>query len=75
MSDMLKFLRSTLIIGFIFYLIFLFAKFLLIPFFIFIIIMKLLGGLSSVKFNYNVNNAKKKQSKKDVIDGEFEEVD
>ena len=37
--------------------------------------MKLLGGLSSVKFNYNVNNAKKKQSKKGVIDGEFEEVD
>ena len=75
MSDMLKFLRSTLIIGFIFYLIFLFAKFLLIPFFIFIVIMKLLGGLGGIKFNYNVNNAKKKQSKKDVIDGEFEEVD
>ena len=74
MNDILKTLRSFLILGFIFYLIYLFAKFLLIPIFIFILIMKLLKMIN-VKFRFNNQKSKKNKSNNDFIDGEFEDLD
>jgi len=73
MLDILKTFRSILILGFIFYLIFLFAKILLIPIFIFIIAVKL-SKMINIKFNHK-DNSKKSQSKSNIIDGEFEELD
>ena len=71
MNNILKTLRSIIVLGFIFYIVFLFAKFLLIPIFIFILIMKLLRMLN-VKLKY-----KNKQTKNtdDIIDVDFEELD
>ena len=74
MNDILKTLRSFLILGFIFYLIYLFAKFLLIPLFIFVLIMKLFR-MMNVKFKFNNQRSKKNKSDNDVIDGEFEDLD
>ena len=74
MNDILKTLRSFLILGFIFYLIYLFAKFLLIPILIFILIIKLFR-MMNVKFKFNNKRSKKNKSDNDVIDGEFEDLD
>ena len=76
MNDILKTLRSFLILGFIFYLIYLFAKFLLIPIFIFILFMKFLKMVNiNFKFRKKRKTSKEKQSQNDVIDAEFEDLD
>ena len=74
MNDILKTLRSFLILGFIFYLIYLFAKFLLIPIFIFVLIIKLFR-MMNIKFKFNNPQSQKNKSDNDVIDGEFEDLD
>ena len=74
MNNILKTLRSFLILGFIFYLIYLFARFLLIPIFIFVLIMKLFKTVN-IKFKFSDQNSKKNKSNSDVIDGEFEDLD
>ena len=74
MNNILKTLRSFLILGFIFYLIYLFAKFLLIPIFIFVLIMKLFR-MANVKFKFNNPEQKKNKSDNNVIDGEFEDLE
>ena len=71
MNNILKTLRSIIVLGFIFYIVFLFAKFLLIPIFIFILIMKLLRMLN-VKLKYKNKPTKKTD---DIIDVDFEELD
>jgi len=71
MNNILKTLRSITVLGFIFYIVFLFAKFLLIPIFIFILIMKLLRMLN-VKLRYK---NKQTNNTDDIIDVDFEELD
>lgn len=74
MNDILKTLRSFLILAFFFYLIYLFAKFLLIPIFIFILIIKLIKMIN-IKFRFNNQKYKKDKSNNDFIDAEFEDLD
>lgn len=74
MNDILKTLRSFLILGFIFYLIYLFAKFLLIPIFIFILVMKFLRMIN-FKFKIRKKRSRKNDSENNIIDAEFEDLD
>ena len=74
MNDILKTLRSFFVLAFIFYLIYLFARFLLIPIFIFVLIMKLIRMIN-VKFKFNNQKSKNNKSNNDIIDGEFEDLD
>ena len=76
MNNILKTLRSFLILAFIFYLIYLFAKFLLIPIFIFVLFMKFLKMINiNFKFRRKTDSSEKSQSKNDIIDAEFEDLD
>ena len=74
MTDILKTLRSFFVLAFIFYLIYLFARFLLIPIFVFVLIMKLIRMIN-VKFKFNKQKSKKNKPNDDIIDGEFEDLD
>ena len=74
MNDILKTLRSFFVLAFIFYLIYLFARFLLIPIFVFVLIMKLIRMIN-VKFKFNKQKSKKNKPNDDIIDGEFEDLD
>tara|TARA_B100000131_G_scaffold293553_1_gene308975 strand:- start:159 stop:401 length:243 start_codon:yes stop_codon:yes gene_type:complete len=80
MNAILKTVRFSLILGFILYLIYLFAKFLFLPIFLFIIILKL---FRMIKVKFKSNNKKtfnNKESKineidDDIIDGEFKDLE
>ena len=74
MVNILKTLRSFFVLAFIFYLIYLFARFLLIPIFVFVLIMKLIRMIN-VKFKFNKQKSKKNKPNDDIIDGEFEDLD
>jgi len=74
MYDIIRILRAGVIIAFIFYLLWKFAQYLLLPLIIFIIIMKL---LSFVKIKPKKTNKNKSENQNDdqFIDGEYEDLD
>ena len=73
MYDIIRLLRTTVIIAFILVIIWKVAQNLLLPIVIFIIVMKL---FSSIKINKKTANKKKSKKKKDrVIDVDYEDVD
>jgi len=74
--NILKTLRFSAIITFVFIMIFFFAKYLLLPIVIFILTMKLLGYFKFKKIiKKKAKNPKKKHHDKSFIDAEYEELD
>ena len=74
MYNLLKSLRLSLILLFICSLIFLFAKYLLLPIIIFMFITKFLGYFKFKKpINKKSNNNRDNDSK--IIDAEYEDID
>ena len=73
MYDIIRILRTGVIIGFIFYLLWQFARYLLLPLIIFIIIMKLLSfiKIKPKKTNKDTSN---NQDDEQFIDGEYEDL-
>ena len=74
MYDIIRILRTAVIIAFIFYLLWQFARYLLLPLVVFIIIMKL---LSFIKVTKTKSSSDTSNSKDDdhFIDGEYEDLD
>ena len=74
MYDIIRILRAGVIIAFIFYLLWQFARYLLLPLIIFIIIMKLLSFVK-IKQKKTSKNKSETQNDDQFIDGEYEDLD
>ena len=74
MYDIIRILRAGVIIAFIFYLLWQFARYLLLPLIAFIIIMKLLSFIK-IKPKKNNKNNPNNQNDDQFIDGEYEDLD
>ena len=73
MYQLIRTFRFTIILLFVLTLIFLFAKYLLLPIIIFIIIMKV---FNKIKFNkVKKTTSQSKKTNNTIIDAEYEEVD
>ena len=73
MYDIIRTLRFSAIIAFFLYLVYLFARFLFLPIFIFVLIMKL---FSYIKINKKqTKNTNSKKGKDNVIDVDYEDAD
>ena len=76
MYNLIKTFRLGIIISFFLIIFFLFAKFLLLPITMFILIIKLLGYFKFKKITKNkTKKTNKKHHDKSFIDAEYEEVD
>ena len=74
MYDIIRILRAGVIIAFIFYLLWQFARYLLLPLVIFIFIMKLLSFVK-IKPKKTNKNKSENQNNNQFIDGEYEDLD
>ena len=73
MYHLIRTFRFTIILLFVLTLIFLFAKYLLLPIIIFVIIMKV---FNKIKFNkVKKTTSQSKKTNNTIIDAEYEEVD
>ena len=73
MYQLIRTFRFTIILLFVLVLIFLFAKYLLLPIIIFVIIMKV---FNKIKFNkVKKTTSQSKKTNNTIIDAEYEEVD
>ena len=73
MYHLIRTFRFTIILLFVLTLIFLFAKYLLLPIIIFVIIMKV---FNKIKFNkVKKTTSQSKKTNNTIIDAEYEEID
>ena len=79
MNIILKTLRSSVILGSFLFIIYLFAKFLVIPILVFILIMNLFRIIKirpkTKSRRHSKKTTREDKTDNDVIDGEFEELD
>lgn len=73
MYQLIRTFRFTIILLFVLTLIFLFAKYLLLPIIIFVIIMKVFNKIKFKKVKKTTSQSKKTNNT--IIDAEYEEVD
>tara|TARA_Y100001934_G_scaffold59743_1_gene74003 strand:- start:36 stop:257 length:222 start_codon:yes stop_codon:yes gene_type:complete len=73
MYHLIRTFRFTIILLFVLTLIFLFAKYLLLPIIIFVIIMKVFNKIKFKKVKKTTSQSKKTNNT--IIDAEYEEVD